>query len=740
MRISWYNNKIFIALRMATPDKTSSAPEVHPPVETTEEALKGPQKTAKKDAERLKTEVETRLQIAELQTETIADLRELPVEQLIELEDRHEGILLYAFTDFLADSTRIDLQHFETFYREPPSGTQLKINFHENVEAEAKIGAADVLPPSVRRITVLTDGDPTKKRTSERRLGLKGQNKSGNGFFDSAGYIPVFSGDQVIVGGEGSEGIDLPFDRKYRKEPAAGKALGELDYEKYRLERSKADEDYLKTLPPTARLSKYHKGASFSRAHREELGLEKKSTSHSKNLEQLLAKTPDLYTYAHRSREKYARATGIDIDESIMFGVIQIESGFRVDVLNRQGSGAGGLFQFIPSTWTTFLKENPWVYERMAKDPVWSRVDQMDWRFNPEIMMDAGYWLATKNMKVLYDHKNEIGLSEFKNTEFYKTGKVSTDDAWLLYLPHHDGAEGALRLLKYQSLREQGVAATTAEATVDLKAFQKHKHHFKNGKTIYDRDTFIADQHWKQLRAYAQQNVTFAKKYHSQLDAMGSERLAALAGGPGTWGWGQGLETQTSQAPTAYQTEAQLDRLAYDHKLSGKNLLIGSSSTLGYGSHVKGNVEVKAKEGWTIDKMLSELKKIPVEDLKHFSRIVIQGGMKNQPSYERSVKAMTEMVTYLRTNAPDVKIYVLEVTPWDSAHREGIEKFNKFLYEGKADGTLRIDGIVPLYAATNDGAGQLNPLFGKAGELHVSRYDRFAGVVADWITTSEPSS
>lgn len=726
------------------PDQISPAPEAPSSGEATRGLRDAPKQEAKKKAERLKLGVETHLRTAELQTETVADLRALPVEQLIELEDKHEGILLYAFTDFVDASTQINIEHFEAFYREPPLGTKLGINFHGNDEAEAKIGGADLLPPSVRCITVLTDGDPGKKRTSTRRLGLKGQNKSGNGFFDSNGYIPVFTGDQVIIGGEAGNGantgIDLAFDRKYRKEAPQGKALGELDYEKYRLEQSETDAAFLKTLPPTARLSKYHNGAAFSRAHREELGLNKKSTRHSKNIEQLLSKTPDLYTYAHKAREKYASSTGIDIDESIMFGVIQIESGFRVDALNHEGSGAGGLFQFIPRTWTAFLKENPWVYERMAKDPVWSRVDQMDWRFNPEIMMDAGYWLATKNMKVLYDRKSEISLSEFKNTEFFRSGKVSTEDAWLLYLPHHDGVEGALRLLRYQSLREQGIDATTAEASVDLKPFQKHKHHFKKGKTIYDRDTFIADQHWQQLRAYAQKNVTFAKKYRSQLDAMGSDRLATLAGGPGTWGWGKALEAQTGKIPAAYQTEAGLDRLAVEPKLTGRNLLIGSSSTVGYGPRLKGDVEVSAKEGWPLDRMLSEVKKIPIDHLKEFSRIVIQGGMKNQPSYEKSVKAMTEMVSYLRTNAPNLKIYVLEVTPWDTAHREGIEKFNKFLHQSKADGTLRIDGVVPLYAATHDGAGQLNPLFGEAGELHVSRYDRFAGVVADWITTSEPSS
>lgn len=477
--------------------------------------------------------------------ETVQDLRELSADQLIALEDEHEGVLLYAFTDFVEDSTQIDVERFDAFYRSPTIGTRLKVNFRGNAAAEASIGAADLFPPSVRRITVYYGGNVNDKRTSERRIGLKGQNKSGNGFFDGDGYIPVYSGDEVIVE---SGGVDIDFDRNYRKTPSAGQTLGELDYDKYQKEFGDQDVQFLNGLPPGARQSKYHHGASFSRAHREALGLDAHLGRHSKNIEAILRKTPDLYTYAHKTREKYRNATGIDIDESIMFGVIQLESGFRVDVLNREGSGAGGLFQFIPSTWNSYLRANPWVYERMAKDPTWSRVDQMDWRFNPEIMIDAGYWLATQNMKSLYDRKTQITLREFANSEFYRSGTVTANDAWLLYLPHHDGADGAVRLLKYASLREQGVDARTAEARVGLKAFQKHRHHFKGGKTIYNYDSFIADRHWKQLRGYAQRNVKLAKKYRGQLDVMGAERLHALENGPGTWGWGEASTGKTLHA------------------------------------------------------------------------------------------------------------------------------------------------------------------------------------------------
>lgn len=460
---------------------------------------------------------EDRINILE-EVETVRDLRELSVDQLIELEDKHEGILLYAFTDFVDDGDAVSLERFETLYKAPTPGTKLKVNFRGNEEAEAKLGVGDLLPPSVRRITVYPGGDESLARTSTKRVGLKGQNKSGNGFFDAEGYIPVYSTDVVVVGGvpaavvEGSTpdtGIDFEFEKKYRD------ASGKLDYAKYATDHDATDTQFLEGLPSGARRSKYHEGNSLTDKARRALRLDRAVGG---NLERTLEKNPKLYEYAHAAREKYAQTTGIDIGEHIMFGVIQLESGFKVDSVNHQGSGASGLFQFINSTWNEYLAKNPWVYEKMANDPEWKDVDQMDWRFNPEIMMDAGYWLATQNMQALYRKRDQIQYSEFKNSTFAKTGKVTTEDAWLLYLPHHDGADGAVRILKYAALREQGVAAREAEAKVGLKLFQKHKHTFKNGRTVYDYNSFIADQHWKTMRAYSGKNVDWARKYEAQLE------------------------------------------------------------------------------------------------------------------------------------------------------------------------------------------------------------------------------
>lgn len=166
--------------------------------------------------------------------ETIGDFRKLPVETLIELEGVHEGILLFIFTDAVDAETKIDL---EKFYWTPREGAQLRVDFRGNMEAEERIGAADLLPPSVRRITVYEKGNTNLARTSDRRIGLKGRNQDGTGFFDQDGYIPIYSGDVVVIGG-----IDLAFERKYRT------GVSMLDYEAYERNHAVQEKTFVEKL------------------------------------------------------------------------------------------------------------------------------------------------------------------------------------------------------------------------------------------------------------------------------------------------------------------------------------------------------------------------------------------------------------------------------------------------------------------------------------------------------------
>ncbi|OGJ42316.1 hypothetical protein A3B60_03000 [Candidatus Peregrinibacteria bacterium RIFCSPLOWO2_01_FULL_39_12] len=180
------------------------------------------------------------------------DLVKLDVDSLIKLEDKYPGILLYIFTDITGDNEKIDFSKWE-FYKKPVAGQKLKVDFRENNAANMEIGAADMLSPVVRCITVYEDGDSALARTSERRLGLKGKNRSnGIGFFDKNGYIPIYTGDTMIIGGaaESKKNIDLNYDKPFLTKKADGTEI--LDDESYaRYEQSdeaRKDREYLDKL------------------------------------------------------------------------------------------------------------------------------------------------------------------------------------------------------------------------------------------------------------------------------------------------------------------------------------------------------------------------------------------------------------------------------------------------------------------------------------------------------------
>lgn len=184
--------------------------------------------------------------------ETMEDLRTLSVETLIALEEQYEGILLYVFTDSVSDKEKVDFKKFKT-YEKPKPGTLLQIDFHGNEDANARLGAGDILPASVRCITVYEDGDQSRARTSTRRIGLKSRNEDSSGFFDGEGYMAIYTGDVICIGGaaDPKKGVDEDFEKKFR-----GKTKG-LDYGAYaQSEEGKKDQEFLSTLAPSASRNK----------------------------------------------------------------------------------------------------------------------------------------------------------------------------------------------------------------------------------------------------------------------------------------------------------------------------------------------------------------------------------------------------------------------------------------------------------------------------------------------------
>jgi hypothetical protein len=184
--------------------------------------------------------------------ETIEDLQNLDTKTLIRLEDKYEGILLYAFTDIVGDrKEKINFANWD-LYKKPVPGMKLQVDFRGNQEAEAQIGAADLLPPSVRRITVYEEGDKSRARTSIQRVGLKGRNQSGAGFYDNDGYIPIFSHDVIEIGGnvDPQKGIDMEFENQFRTKNPDGTygSLNEDSYNKYKHSKYEKDQKFLGDL------------------------------------------------------------------------------------------------------------------------------------------------------------------------------------------------------------------------------------------------------------------------------------------------------------------------------------------------------------------------------------------------------------------------------------------------------------------------------------------------------------
>ena len=157
-----------------------------------------------------------------------------------------------------------------------------------------------------------------------------------------------------------------------------------------------------------------------------------------------------------------------------------------------------------------------------------------------------------------------------------------------------------------------------------------------------------------------------------------------------------------------YRTPAQLDRLAQNPTLKGRTLLIGSSSTVGVAPKLKGTIETEAKESRSIVEMNERLRQMPLDRLRSFDRVVLQGGVKNtdrdDPNINKSLRAIDAMVDYLRENAPNVKIYVLEVTPWNAHYDPKIREFNDHL--NAPEFRAKVAGIIPTYSIMDNGEGR----------------------------------
>ena len=116
----------------------------------------------------------------------------------------------------------------------------------------------------------------------------------------------------------------------------------------------------------------------------------------------------------------YQAVKGHDIEMDEAAAIIGVESGWNVSIRNTSGSGAGGLFQYIPSTWNHEKK----LFHKQAK-----------------ISPNASRFKAIPNLRI-----GVMGLERNKEILKQKTGlkHVRLGD---LYLTHLLGVDAAARVI-----------------------------------------------------------------------------------------------------------------------------------------------------------------------------------------------------------------------------------------------------------------------------------------------------
>lgn len=410
----------------------------------------------------------------------VEDLKNLTVDQLLALEHERPGILLFAFTTWGDQHAQRSIKDFE-HYDQPKQGDQFQIDFRGNQEAYWKIGANDILPPEVRCITVADkDGN---KRTSLRRVGLKSEKREA-GFYDDEGYIPIFTGDLVIVGGEKSpqeRGVDPSVRQKYFDEK--NRTWNEAAYEKDNAEADRRFfEHYFKTSDTEAISSRIKIKSKLTPAQ-------------SKDIREVL-KTPERQNWLTTMTDAIAHfreKTGVSIRPSVIFAFIRHESNFMPGVPNEgskqeKQSTALGLGQFIEGTWLKFVRENRDVVRKINGRVPFNKNGKLALRTNPELSIYAMTWYVANLAK-------GVGLRD-----------VTPKNAGEIYLRYHQGEGGAETVKSYFRYRKLGKSPQEAGQSVRLYKFQKDK-----------ADRGELESYFQWIQSTSETVASTARKYDDQL-------------------------------------------------------------------------------------------------------------------------------------------------------------------------------------------------------------------------------
>lgn len=399
------------------------------------------------------------------------DVQNASTDKLLKAEEKEEGILAYEFTSEIKrePKTKEARSHLSpeavTLKEDFHEGDVITVDFKKNNQAEWNIGAGDMLPPTVRQITVTdTKGNV---RTSTRRVGLKG------GFFDDEGYIPVFSGYIVKIRQLFSE-AELANLRKPN---------GKWDREKYKERYDADDQKYLKK-----RYQKTYgiewKGERIDAETVERLQ-RKSGFERGENLTALLERKPNYKEAATKATELYGVPT------NTIFAFIKYESAFNEYAAARTSS-ARGLGQFLDNTWEGFIKDikkdghkDHALYAKMMSDPEWGKRDPREWRFNPEVSIHAVAWYTEKNALALH---------------------IEFSDTFNLYMAHHEGAGGYQAYQRYRTLTD-----SHPDWSREKLGHAAHLAGFQMDRIRAGNDPFAA------VKAYAQKVAATAGEYASEL-------------------------------------------------------------------------------------------------------------------------------------------------------------------------------------------------------------------------------
>jgi len=405
------------------------------------------------------------------------------------------------------------------------------------------------------------------------------------------------------------------------------------------------------------------------------------------NIEHVIREQPDWFEAAQGAADYYANEFGLDsVDPAVIYSMFIVESGFKAEAYN-SGSGASGLGQFLSMTWMTddgngvaFIEANKGkVIELLHEMDMPIPTNRNEWlalRFNPVINIYATTWYTAH-------HAERYGFDD-----------VSPDNAYYLYLAHHDGFGGASTLRKRH---ERGQDVTL--------------HSWQTKPT--------PEAYWNTMDGLCKRVADNAARYRVQLDGGAAER---------------GLEVPPIR--------------------SDEVVLIGDSVTAGYDGRVKVGGEnmpeenVHASVGKQVYKMKDDLERdIESGAFDNIQAVVLMGGGNDlaDTGLNGEVDTITgnlgDMIEMLTEHNPDIKITLV-------THHSVLDV--KGYYSGRVDEvnnrTLEINGwirsqgrtnsnieVVDLYILSDDpnNPGHVRPDLLASDGLHLS--DKGNAFLADQV-------